>query len=168
MDANGIVLICLAALLWGIVPLAEVRYMTGVSLITVAALFLGLAVLVSPFAYLLYRRTLHEELPTLLTHNRHVVVYGTIGIVLSLAATAAYLQVLKLGGGEGGKGGNGGNGGKGAKGGGSNTAIVVAATCVYPVVTAVLMWSFYGHAISWLAWLGISLVVLGLMLLGSS
>jgi drug/metabolite transporter (DMT)-like permease len=145
MDVGLIALVALAVVLWGIVPLAEVRYMSGVSLVTVAALFLGLALVASPFLYLAARRTLHAELPTLLTHNKHVVVYGSVGLALSLGATAAYLQVLKTS--------------------GKNTAAVVAATCIYPAVTALIMWFLYGHRITWTGWLGIAFVIGGLILL---
>lgn len=148
MDVQVILLVISATVLWGIVPLTEMRYTDGVSVVTIAALFGIVIVIIAPFAYLAYRRTLHAELPTLLTHNRHVMIYGTIGMFLSLVASALYLQGIKMCGER-------------------NTNAVVAITCAYPVVTALLLWLIYGHSLDVRAWCGLTLLVAGCALIGA-
>lgn len=142
-------MICLvigATVLWGVVPLAEMKYLDGVSIVTVAALFTGILLVIAPVVYVMCRQTLHIELPTLLTHNRHVVLYGTIGLALSLLATRMYLQGMKLCGER-------------------NTQAVVAITCAYPVVTAILLWIVHDHRLNLRVCCGLATIVAGCVLL---
>lgn len=148
MDVKVILLVISATVLWGIVPLTEMRYMDGVSVVTIAALFGIIVFIIAPFTYLANYRTLHVELPTLLTHNRHVMIYGTLGVFISLAASALYLHGIKLCGER-------------------NTNAVVAITCAYPVVTALLLWLVYGHALDIRGWCGLTLLVAGCVLIGA-
>lgn len=149
MQLRVLIPVLIATALYGIAPLAEMRYMHGVSVVTVAALFFVLVLLTVPFIYLICRRTLHEEMPTLLDSNRHVLIYGAIGLVLSALAAGLYLHGMKMCNDD-------------------DTYAVVAITCAYPVITAVLLWAVYGHTLDIRAWLGLAAIMVGCILISTS
>jgi len=137
--------IVIAALMWGIAPLFETKYTENVSIYTVAVMFTVMIVIAAPFLGYLTRKTWMKELPTLFTTNRHVLYYGLGGLIVSVIAMGTYLSAIQ----------NSGN----------RVYLVVTLTCVYPLITALLLWAIMKEKVSAREWIGIALVVVGTMLL---
>jgi drug/metabolite transporter (DMT)-like permease len=139
-------LIAVSTLMWGVAPLLESR-LHGVHIVTVMVLLAAVVAVAALPVVLLYAGVLRRELPTLLTHNRRLVYYAVGAAIVNLVATVAYLQSIR------------------GSGGGGVNMLVVAASCCYPVVTALAAWLLYGHAVDALGWTGIAITGVGLTLL---
>jgi uncharacterized membrane protein len=137
--------IILATSMWGIAPLFEKVFTRHVSIVTMTFLFTFLNAILAPIIWLFYFKTIRTEVTSLFKYKRFVMVYAFLALVCGLSATLAYLWAVKL-----------------SK---DRTYIVVALTCVYPLITALLLQIFYKETLNFYAWLGIGCIVVGVLLL---
>jgi uncharacterized membrane protein len=140
--------IILATSLWGIAPLFEKVFTQHVSIVTMIFLFTLINALFVPIIWIFCNKKLRAEVPILFKHKRFVMVYAFLGLVCGLSATFSYLWAIKL-----------------SK---DRTYIVVALTCVYPLITALLLQIFYKETLNFYAWLGIGCIVVGVLLLSTN
>jgi uncharacterized membrane protein len=126
-------------------PLFEKIYTKHVSLETIAALFFIIIIAVAPIGFLLWRKTIMKEVPILFKDKKNILVYSLIGLTCGISATFAYLWALKTS--------------------NDRAYLVVALTCVYPLITALLLSYFFAESLDKFAWCGILFIVLGVIFL---
>lgn len=137
---------CLVATgMWGIAPIFERVYTQDVSLCTIVFVFTLMLVVLIPIYLFFTRHTWTKEARYLLSSKRHVLSYGFLALVVSLIASAAYLLAIQRSNGR--------------------THLVVALTCTYPVLTAILMYILFKNKITLQEWFGIFFVICGIALL---
>jgi drug/metabolite transporter (DMT)-like permease len=139
------IFLILTILLWGTAPLLERLYTRNISVITIYTLFFVIGVMVMPFVVAIYYDTIKIEFPTLFTTRKDVLVYGVAGLLISIMAFVCYLRAIQTS--------------------NDRTHLVVALTCVYPMVTAFLLWNLAKTKMSVAEWTGIAFIVLGTALL---
>jgi drug/metabolite transporter (DMT)-like permease len=134
----------LATIMWGVAPMFERVYTKNVSLCTIGLVFAILILLCAPILLFFTRKTWMKEAPTLLTTNRHVISYGIGAFIVSVIAFSAYLAAIQHS--------------------NERTYVVVAVTCAYPLITALLL-AFMKYNISPWDWIAIILIVVGIIIL---
>jgi uncharacterized membrane protein len=137
--------IVLSTCLWGIAPLFEKIYTKHVSLETIAALFFIINIAIAPIVFLFCRKTILKEVPMLFKDKKNILIYSLLGMACGMTATFSYLWALKTS--------------------NDRAYLVVALTCVYPLVTALLLSYLFAESLDKFAWLGIFFIVLGVIFL---
>lgn len=139
--------IILSTAMWGVAPIFEKIYTKHISMITIAFMFSLFIAILSPVFWIICRKTIKNEVPLLFGKNKVVLWYCILGIACGLIATLSYIWAIKLSNDH------------------NKTYLVVALTCIYPLITALLLWFLYNEHLSFFAWVGIALIVIGVMLL---
>jgi drug/metabolite transporter (DMT)-like permease len=137
--------ITLTILLWGTAPLFEQLYTRDISVVTIYTMFFVIGMLLMPVVAAIYYDTIKAEFPMLLTTRRDVLVYGVAGLLISIMAFVCYLRAIQTS--------------------NNRTHLVVALTCIYPLITAFLLWYLFRTKVSWVEWIGVVFIVIGTALL---
>jgi len=133
-------------LLWGILPIAQVVYSRSFHAATLAAIFFAMCIAVSPLVYAAFSGVIFAEIGSVAQQQPIVLAATVFGVLVTVASTYTYTRALQVC--------------------GDRAAIVVVATCAYPIVTALLMAWIFNDRISPLMWLGIVTIVVGCVLVG--
>jgi len=135
----------LATTAWGIVPLFEKQYTSDLSLSTIVIISLICLMILAPIYIYLTRDEWVKDIPYILTSKRNTLFYAVIGVGLSIIAWKYYLLAIQRS--------------------NDRTYLVVALTCTYPIITAILLFIFFKENITLQGWLGIILVIFGIICL---
>lgn len=135
----------LATIMWGFAPLFERVYLQNVTLYTILLVFTIFILLTAPVILFFTRKIWMEEVPTLFTTNKHVLIYGLGAFIVSCIAFISYLGAIQNS--------------------HDKTYVVVAVTCSYPLVTAALFFLLLHQKITLIDWIGIVFIVIGILLL---
>lgn len=135
----------LTIILWGILPVFQVIYTKHVSLATILASMFILCVLMVPGFIKWYWSIFKSDLVKLASEKRFVAILVLVGAAITIASTMTYYKALQLG--------------------KDRSVIVVVATCIYPMITALLLSYIMNDTITPLMWIGIAFIVTGSTLL---
>jgi drug/metabolite transporter (DMT)-like permease len=140
MDAFWVYIVA-TVILWGILPVVQVMYARALHISTMAAIFFFLCIAVAPLVYVSFRHIMFDEIKVLSKTKPHVLWLALLGVIITIGSTFTYMRALQAS--------------------GNKAAIVVVATCAYPLVTAVLMSWLFNDVITPTTWIGILLIIAG-------
>lgn len=135
--------VALTTVMWAVLPVVQVAYSKSMSIGAISAVFFALCIVAAPVVYLAQGPQIMSEIRGLLAPGGQgsLLAFAVVGVVITIGSTLTYLRALQLS--------------------GDRTAVVIIATCAYPVLTTALMAWIFNDTITMTMWIGVILIVLG-------